>query len=122
MNFGLFEPLFGKQIPKQHNFSPKEPEQPSVPASKVFKTPKVNKKVEKLGPDIIDVIGCNPFPINNTQLGELFGELDQSKVIILVLAVAVAIMFVFFFYLNTRQKSQKHLIYKMEKQLKRLRG
>lgn len=115
MNFGLFEPLFGKQIPKQHNFNPKEPE-PTPPTPTVRSSPAPKRpRTDKINSE-------TPALFSPNQLGELFGELDQSKVIILVLAVAVAIMFVFYFYLNTRQKSQKQLIYKMQKQLKRLRG
>lgn len=106
MNFGLFEPLFGKQIPKQPVAAEPPRQVKSAPKSKVSQ-PKA--KIEA------------PV-VNNTQLGELFGELDKSKVIILVLAVAVAVMFIFFFYLNTRQKSQKQLIYKMQKQMRQLRG
>jgi len=114
MNFGLFEPLFGKQIPKTPE---KLPEQSLVePATVGYRRDpqpkaKVSKKLE-----------AKVQPLSNSQLGMLFNELDQSKIIILVLAIAVAIMFVFFYYLNTRQKSQKQLIYKMQKQLKRLRG
>lgn len=106
MNFGLFEPLFGKQIPKQ----PVSAEPP--PQAKPTPRPKVSQPKVKIEAPVV----------NNTQLGELFGELDKSKVIILLLAVAVAVMFVFFFYLNTRQKSQKQLMYKMQKQMRQLRG
>jgi hypothetical protein len=118
MNFGLFEPLFGKQIPKQHNFIPNESEKTPPAAAAPAKKRAVQASVVPPGKHPTSTVEL----LNNNQLGELFGELDKSKVIILVLAIAVAVMFVFYFYLNTRQKSQKQLIYKMQKQLKRLRG
>jgi cell division protein FtsL len=112
MNFGLFEPLFGKQIPKEPASKPVETPTPKV------STPSPKSKGQKAATDQAPEL----FKAVEHQLGNLFSELDQSKVMIITLVVAVAIMVVFFFYLNSRQKSQKQLMHKMQKQLNRLRG
>jgi hypothetical protein len=122
MNFGLFEPLFGKQIPKGP-FTPtskpvENPTPPSTPTQTQKQKPKAPEKAPTQNPEQTPEL----FKAVEHQLGNLFSELDQSKVMIITLVVAVAIMVVFFFYLNSRQKNQKQLIYKMQKQLNRLRG
>jgi len=116
MSFGLFEPLFGNQMPKKPSptIGPELPETPKQAPKP--EAPKKKKPVKAQDARI-------EFPqVIQNQFGQLFNELDQSKVIIVLLIVAVVAMMVFFFYLNTRQKSQKQLIYKMQKQLNRLRG
>ena len=115
MNFGMFEPLFGNHIPKGP-FTPtsKPLEEPALQTPPVAPTPAPKAKKIKQAPELSNAV--------QHQLGNLFNELDQSKVMIITLVVAVVIMVVFFLYLNSRQKSQKQLIYNMQKQLKRLRG
>ena len=114
MNFGPFEPLFGKQIPKTPFTPTPKPEVPSPPLASNKKVRSV--PVERQEP-ILDVSKAV-----ERQLGNLFSELDQSKVIMLILALAVVIMVMFFLHLNSKQKSQKQLMYKMQKQLNRLRA
>jgi len=120
MSHGLFEPLYGKKSKEDARAAslrnnPTKQIQPSQPQAQ----PQAQAQAQLPQPP---QLGVPDFGIINKQFGDLIGQLDKAKVQTIVLLLAVAILLAFIFYLNSRQKQQKFLIYKMQKQLKRLRG
>lgn len=118
---GIFEPLYGK--------SSKAAFKPTTPAAEIPR-PAPNEPViptqtfssqtaQAQTAQIIDSL-TKPF-VKKNELGQLFQELDRSKVFILVLLVALVIVFTLLLIVNSRQKKQRTNILALQKRLKRLK-
>lgn len=113
---GIFEPLYGKSSKAAF-----KPTTPSVEKPKpVPNEQAVSTQTEAQTAQIIDSL-TKPF-VKKNELGQLFQELDRSKVFILVLVVALVIMFTLLLVVNSRQKKQRSNILALQKRLKRLKN